>query len=227
MIKVKLKGRLGLEFGEEWELDAKTPVEAFHAINMNTDGRFVRYLEETIREKNISYSFIVGNLDVKDEKDIILLQGPCGKEDVVVIPCIGGAGPATPFIVQLVVAIIMAVVSAMLAPSPDVNLGSSSDDARKDSYLFSGGPQPAKQGKPVPLGYGKMIVYPMPISVKYEYSSESFGNTSTGWYSDGVLSGDDAGYGGGYNYWGSYGGYFGGFDTNDNYVEVGEFDYLD
>jgi len=200
MTKIHLKGRLGQEFGELWELDIKTPKEALHAINMNTEGRFVRYLDDTFREKQVGYAFTVGGLVVNKESTS-LLEGPCGQEEIIITPIVGGAGGTeilVAIVVNLIVGIILAVVSAMMAPSPTVDLGSNSDAARKDSYLFSGGPQPAKQGKPIPVGYGRMIVYPIAISVQYEYSSQSFGNAPSDW-----VTPDSS-----YNSWGGAGGYY-------------------
>lgn len=200
MVKVHLKGRLGQEFGPLWELDVRTPKEALHAINVNTDGRFIRYLDDTFRNKQIGYAFMVGDL-VVDKESSHLLEGPCGtKEDIVITPIVGGAF-GTEFLValaiNLIVSVVLAVVSSMLAPSPNVDLGSNSDVARKDSYLFSGGPQPARQGKPVPVGYGRMIVYPIAISVQYEYSSVGQGVQPSNFVNNGN-----------YNDWGSSGGYY-------------------
>lgn len=208
LTKIRLKGRLGQEFGELWELDVKTPREALHAININTDGRFVKYIDDSAREKQITYAFMVGDQLVDDKDKLILLEGPHGTtEEIVVTPIIGGSGGiTTAIIVNLVVALITAVVSALLAPSPAVDLGSNNDTARKDSYLFSGGPQPAKQGKPVPVGYGRMIVYPIAISVQYEYSSVGGGSPPAGFVNNGTS----------YNNWGSAGGYYNQDSTSVN-----------
>jgi predicted phage tail protein len=198
MTNVYLKGRLGLEFGEHWKLEVKTPKEALHAIDVNTDGRFLRYMDRTSRDKQVGYAFMVGDQVVDTREKVILIEGPIGKtEDIVITPVVGGNYGFTGLIINLVIAVISAVVSSMLAPSPNVDLGSNSDSARKDSYLFSGGPQPARQGKPVPVGYGRMIIYPIAISVQYDYSQVSFGNSAT----EGISSND-------YNSWGGSGGYY-------------------
>lgn len=209
LTKVRLKGRLGQEFGEVWELNVRTPKEAFHALNMNTDGRFLRYIDETSRTKQINYGVRVGNLIVNKE-NTVLLEGPHGsKEEIVVYPILGGSGGiTTAIIIDLVVSLITAVISSLLAPSPNVDLGSNNDTARKDSYLFSGGPQPAKQGKPVPVGYGRMIVSPMSISVQYEYNNVGQGTPPAAFVSGG---------GGNYNDWGHAGGYF---NYDQNSVDV-------
>jgi predicted phage tail protein len=200
MVKVHLKGRLGQEFTPLWELDVKTPKEALHAINVNTDGRFIRYIEET-NKKNLTYAFMIGDIAIDTPELVNLFEGPASEfEDIVITPVVGGSF-GTEFLVALVVnliiSVVLAVVSAMLAPSPNIDMGSNSDTARKDSYLFSGGPQPARQGKPVPVGYGRMIVYPIAISVQYEYSSQGFGNQPSEYIP-----------GGSYNDWGSSGGYY-------------------
>ena len=170
MTKVKLRGRLGKEFGKEWNLDVKTPKEALHAINVNTDGKFLEYIQNSSRNNSVSYTFVVGQEKIDTTEKTQLIEGPHGGEDIVITPIIGGAGGVVTLIVSIVVAVVLTVVSAMLAPSPSIDLGSSNDAARKDSYLFSGGPQPAKQGKPIPVGYGRMIIYPIPISIQYEYN---------------------------------------------------------
>ncbi len=200
LTKIHLKGRLGQEFGELWELDVKTPREALHAINVNTEGRFVKYIDDTAKNKQITYSFIVGEQLINDKDKLILLQGPHGtREEIVITPIIGGSGGiTTAIVVDLIVSLITAVVSSLMAPSPSVDLGSNNDTARKDSYLFSGGPQPSKQGKPVPVGYGRMIVYPIPISVQYEYSSVGTGTPPSVFPDNGSS----------YNNWGASGGYY-------------------
>src|SRR6478736_3549133 len=104
MTKIHLRGKLGKEFGPLWELDVKTPKEALFAINMNTDGRFIRYIDETQRDKQISYSFVIGDQTVEKKEDLILLEGPVGAtEDIYITPVIGGAGTiVTAIIINLV-----------------------------------------------------------------------------------------------------------------------------
>ena len=173
MIKVNLKGRLGLEFGKLWELDVKTPKEAFHAINVNTDGRFLKYLDDTSRN-NVSYSVIIGDLTLDSKESVSLLEGPVSKyEEITVTPVIGGAWNfVIKIIIEIIIAVVLSYVSSLLSSSPKTENG---DDIQKESYLFSGGPQPARQGKPIPVGYGRMIVYPIAISVQYDYSTVGSG----------------------------------------------------
>ena len=179
MNKVILKGRLGRELGKNWEFDIKTPKEAIAALNVNTDGRFSRYIIETLRSKNVSYVIYVGGVNASTPENRALLDGPCGKEEIHIVPTLHGAMGTEAFwinlLIQVAVAVALTFVSMALSPSPKVDLGSSDDAARRDSYLFSGGPQPAKQGKPVPVGYGRMIIYPTPISVQYIYNNKQLG----------------------------------------------------
>ena len=170
MSKIYLHGRLGRKFGREWELKVKTIREMVCAFNANTKNEFCKYLLETA-EKGIDYNFVIGeDIILNDREDVGLIDGPIGGEDVHIFPIVKGKGiDPVSLLIQLVVAIVMAVVSALMAPDPQVDFGKSSDSARKDSYLFSGGLQPAKQGKPLPVGYGEMIIHPIPISVRFVY----------------------------------------------------------
>lgn len=183
MNKIILKGRLGREFGKIWELNVKTPKEAINALNVNTDGRFSRYIFDSLQTKKVSYVVYVGGINASAPENHGLMEGPCGKEDIVITPTISGAFGTEAFWIALLINVLVGValtfVSMALAPSPQVDLGSGNDSGRRDSYLFSGGPQPAKQGKPVPVGYGRMIIYPTPISAQYIYNNKSLGITPT------------------------------------------------
>lgn len=177
MIKVNLKGRLGLEFGKLWELDVKTPKEALHAINVNTDGRFIKYLDDSSRN-NVAYSIVIGNITLDTKELTSLLEGPVSKyEEITITPVIGGAWAyVIKIVIEIVIAVVLSYVSMLLSASPNTDSG---EDVQKESYLFSGGPQPARQGKPVPVGYGRMIVYPIAISVQYDYSCVGSGAYSS------------------------------------------------
>ena len=58
----------------------------------------------------------------------------------------------------------MAGITQLLAPGPE------SDGDKNDSYLFSGPSNNGKQGLPVPILYGELIVGGMPISSFYSNS---------------------------------------------------------
>ena len=55
-------------------------------------------------------------------------------------------------------------ITQLLAPGPE------SDGDKNDSYLFSGPSNNGKQGLPVPILYGELIVGGMPISSFYSNS---------------------------------------------------------
>lgn len=171
MTKIFLNGRLGQVFGKEWSLSVRTPKEALRAIDANTNGKFFSYLIESAKTKNVSYSILIGDLEVKSKDDLVLFNGPIGKNEAIIItPVIGGKFDGG-FLVSLLISLVVGVALTLvqMAMMPEIDMGNS--ETRRDSYLFSGGPQPAKQGKAVPIGYGRMIVPPIPISVIYDYSA--------------------------------------------------------
>lgn len=165
MRKIILRGRLGRKFGKVWNLDVKTVKDVFAAIDANTNGEFCQYILDTINSKNIAYKIVIGG-SILDNKEGILVN--FGNQDMEIVPCgvIKGIDPVT-LLVYVAVSIVLTVISMLLAPTPQINTGT--DNGRKDAYLFSGGPNPARQGKPVPIGYGEMMVYPITISANYEY----------------------------------------------------------
>ena len=173
MVKVILHGKLGKVFKPKWDLDVKTPREALRALEANTSGEFTRYLISTMKDKNIGYKFVVDGYKIIDQADLTLMNKPLdGTNTIEVIPVIGGSG-LTVILIQIAISVVLSIVSALLAPSPKVNLGTggSGESARKESFLFSGKDATAKQGNPVPIGYGRMMVPPQTISVEYVYNN--------------------------------------------------------
>lgn len=177
MINIKLHGKLGKELGKTWCFDAKTPNEALRAINVNTDNRLRKYLIES-KENNIAYKFSIEDNIIDSKDKIKLLDGPISKEKTLhVWPVVGGYTPD--LFVQIIIAVVLAAVSMILAPTPSIDTGKSNDEVRKDSYLFSGRPTPAKQGMPIPVGYGEMIVFPILVNARYVYDEVESSDNST------------------------------------------------
>lgn len=191
MVKVKLHGKLGKEFKKEWSLDVKSGSEALKAIDVNTNHRFSNYILETLQKKDISYIFIVNGYQLSCKEDKALLLSDLGDGDQIdVIPEIGGfTGVFETFVFNLIIAIFFQVVSNILAKDPRINTGKNSDDARKESFLFSSQARTVQQGLPVPLGYGRMLVSPYLVSVEYRYDDTGSGG---GTYNPG-FTGDGGG----------------------------------
>lgn len=167
MAKVYLRGKLGKVFGKEFDLDVETPKEAIQALTINTRGRFIDYIRDTYLDKKISYKMFVNNYEIKDYLDKSILNKKIGKDDVITfMPKIGGA--STDIWVALIISAITTVVSALLAPNPLVDLGSGGGEENQ-SFLFDGNARTVRQGSPVPLGYGRMVVPGQLISLEYFY----------------------------------------------------------
>lgn len=179
MVNVQIHGKLGKELGRDWKLHAKTPNEALRAININTDGKLKDRLVNSKSNETI-YKFAIDD-NVIDSKDKLgLLDGPISQNKILhVWPVVGGSGVDPVSIgIYIAISVVTTAISMILAPSPEIDTGKSSDDVRKDSYLFSGRPTPAKQGMPIPLGYGEMIVYPILVNARYVYDHAKISNPS-------------------------------------------------
>lgn len=176
MIKVYLYGHLAKKFGKLHYLTIRTPAEAIRALEANFKG-----FKQAILDKKIAgYKVIVDKQDrsTKDE-----LTYPVSNE-LKFIPIIQGSGGNGVLnivlgIVLIVVAIvsfnyelispgaalllgaqgamlIVAGVSAMLYKPPDMQT-SKDVDQNKGTY-FNGPTGMTRQGNPIPLAYGKVMV---------------------------------------------------------------------
>lgn len=172
-INVYLYGKLGKTIGKKWSFEVDTPQEALRAINVNTNDEFSDYLVDSAKNKKIPYAIYIGDEQVTKDNRRAMMERNHGNVDVKIIPALSGNVVWwVPYLIYAIIAVATAVVSAMLIKTPDIDLGSGDDSRRKDSYLFSGGPQPAKQGKPVPVGYGRILIYPIVASAEYIYAME-------------------------------------------------------
>ena len=175
MIKVRLYGHLAKKFGKLHYLTIRTPAEAIRALEANFKG-----FKQAILDKKIAgYKVIVDKQDrsTKDE-----LTYPVSNE-LKFIPIIQGSGGSTFNIVLGIVLIVVAIVSfnyeligagtalllgaqgamlivagvsAMLYKPPDMQT-SKDVDQNKGTY-FNGPTGMTRQGNPIPLAYGKVMV---------------------------------------------------------------------
>ena len=86
MTNVYLTGKLGQIFGKKWVLDIKSPAEAVRAINANTKGKFVEYLE---KNKNKYYKVALQKKDnlINPEE----IRNRSGNNDIYIMPTIKGS----------------------------------------------------------------------------------------------------------------------------------------
>ena len=178
MIKVKLYGKLRKFVGQkEFDLDIKSPKEAFSFLIHNFDG-----LKQHMKEQE--YCVMAG--DIRITEDLLDLQT---KNEIKIIPVVHGefffilagigalAGSAaigaTIFgsaILATVVSTTLSVVGVsllsqgiteLLTPTPTALTASgmdSQDPAALASFNFTGLTNVSKQGVPIPIVYGEVMV---------------------------------------------------------------------
>ena len=168
MKKVYLYGKLGKRFGEKWELDVGSPIEAMSAIDANTDG-FIEYLQSKELD-GVRYSFKKKGSNEYFRKEEIDKNT---KEDIIISPVAQGAG--------MVMGMAMSFGTSFLSGwIQNKMLGKKERDtsilqAQTKSYIYRGVENVTEQGSNVPLGYGKMKVGSKVISNSinnYEYDAD-------------------------------------------------------
>ena len=156
MKKVKLHGKIGKEFGEEWDLEVDSAVEALRAIEANT-GRFFHYLSHN-KNENKTFSFVVDDGEHKiNNKEDLLTKIPKKYKELHIIPNAEGAFQA--FIIPLVVSLATGFIMRSLFKPPKQE-----EEKQTRSFLFSGPENVAQQGLPVPLGYGRLLTGSVVVS---------------------------------------------------------------
>jgi predicted phage tail protein len=185
MITVILRGKLGERFGRKWELYAKTPAEALHAIDI-LKGGFFNYISELEAEMQ-GYHVQVGQRTIGEE---MLTFGFAG-ETVTITPLLQGAD--TKGILQIVAGValiavglvmmyyqipfganvallglglVLGGVARMLMHAPNQTTGN--QDPHKSSYIFTGAVNTIQQGECVPVAYGMPITGSAVVSAGME-----------------------------------------------------------
>lgn len=189
-VKIHLGGHLGRLFGAEWELFVSSPAEAIRAIDANLKGALKEYL--MTKGHNRFYRIALGNRkNGLDEEDI---KGPCGQQDIYVLPVVKGRNSGLGKVLAGIVLIGLAFASggislastgflggfastaAILGGSlllggitqilaPTPNFNQDSQGESRGSNIFQGNAVAVSQGGAVGLAYGRIAVTPMPISL--------------------------------------------------------------
>lgn len=182
MKKIRLQGELARLFGAEWNLDVRTPAEAFRAIEANKPGIRAFMIESAA--KGVGYRVLLD----EDAMQASRLTDPFGREVMTVVPVIAGAGKdglmgivlgaaliwasgglATTAIIgsmsmssiagSVGLSLVLGGVAQMLAGTPQAPSNQDANIAEgKASYFFSGPVNVTRQGNPVPIGYGTLYV---------------------------------------------------------------------
>jgi len=178
---IYLKGKMGKLFGEHWRLNASTVREAMNGIDVQRDGKLKQYLIDCT-EKGIEFTVQRG----EDFLEYDNLQMELGNDDLIITPLPVGAGKTAGRIKAIVgIALIVIGVLALMSGNPILAVGAyyliaggallasigivemltpNTPSNSPDGYLFNGPESSVKQGIPVPLCYGELIVGGAPIN---------------------------------------------------------------
>jgi predicted phage tail protein len=179
--KIRLYGQLAKFIGQRvLEADVETAAEAVRFLVTNWPE-----LERHMADQY--YRVSVGKYDLAAEE----LHDPAGQQDIKIVPVVAGAGdfgkillgavllvasifiPATAQIAGIFlkaavanigVVMVLGGVAQLLSPVPKLPQGSDSPDDPRRSFSFSGIQQTSRQGVPVPVVYGEMLVGSVVIS---------------------------------------------------------------
>ena len=201
---IYLQGKMGELFGDVWSLNATTVAECMHGIDCQREGRLKQYLLDCT-EKGIKFTVQRG----KELLDYDNLQMDLGEDDLIISPVPAGSGNK---LLKVIVGFALMVIGAWLVMmggwialaagmavgmvgSTLLNQGVAEYMAPKkpgekgDAFLFDGPVNTTKQGVPVPLAYGQLLVGGATISFGFtddEVTSASgftFSNSTGGTYS--------------------------------------------
>lgn len=180
---IYLNGKMGELFGEVWKLNAATVAECMHGIDCQREGKLKKYLLDCT-EQGIMFTVQRG----KEFLDYDNLQMNLAEDDLIITPVpAGSANKLLKVIVGFALMYLGAALAAgMLGPggwvglaagmavgmvgSALLNSGMAEYMAPKkgmeqgDAFLFDGPVNNTKQGIPVPLAYGQLMVGGTPIA---------------------------------------------------------------
>jgi len=178
-VKIFLGGKLGKRFGSEWNLYVGSPAEAIRAINANTKGAFLRYIEKVGLDKY--YKIAINS--TRNRLDSNELTKEREMETLYISPIIKGRGAVARIIIGVVLVIVGAFTSLwggtalvvvglglivggviqLLTPIPTPPRDKSDTQVATSKLL--GAPNSVSQGSALPIVYGRGIVPSRPISV--------------------------------------------------------------
>jgi predicted phage tail protein len=182
---IYLNGKMGELFGEVWKLNAATVAECMHGIDCQREGKLKQYLMDCT-EKGIKFTVQRG----KELLDYDNLQMNLGEDDLIISPVPAGSGNKllkviVGFALMVTAAYLMAtgnfegaagvlkfaklmavgmVGSALLNSGMAEYMAPKKPGEQGDAFLFDGPVNTTKQGVPVPLAYGQLMVGGTPIA---------------------------------------------------------------
>jgi predicted phage tail protein len=180
--KIKLYGRLAKFIGKRvLEADVSSAAEAVRFLLAN-------WPELERHMANQHYRVSLGGYDLGEDE----LHDPAGKQPIKFVPVVTGAGAvgriiagaaliALSFVIiplgiaaagagiatmvgGIGASLVLGGVAQLLTPTPTLSLGTDSPNDPRKSYSFSGIQNTSRQGTPVPIVYGEMLVGSVVIS---------------------------------------------------------------
>lgn len=192
MQKVILVGELA-KFGEVWHTQCKDIASIIKLISCQAEG-FRKYLIDSY-DAGLNVEIVKGGellvdprellMNVKSE-DIIITLCPSGNKSkalrifTAIVLFATGYGALDPgflqsFLFATATNLALSVVSEMLAPGPEsVNKRNPIEGDEVADKLFDGPANVSKQGVPIPLLYGELIVGGASISAEFYQVPDSF-----------------------------------------------------
>lgn len=150
MVNIKLHGIFEKYIKTDWKLNVKTVLEAFRAIEANTN----KFVNGLISISDISSHFLIYVDDKLISREY--LDSPILKKDskIEVVPVISGSDVS--YIIYAIVVILIStavsyLVTKLLTPKAP-------QDRRNVSSLFSGYENVVSRGVAIPFGYGRLRV---------------------------------------------------------------------
>lgn len=192
---IYLKGKMGKLFGEHWKLNAATVQEAMHGIDVQRQNKLTKYLVECT-EKGILFHVQKG----KELLDYTNLGTSLGEEDLIITPIPAGAKSGLVKALIGLALIFTAIFAPQLLPAflsgvggklavlfvgsllmmqgiTDLMTPKKASEAG-DGYFFDGPVNTVKQGVPVPLLYGRLIVGGSPMNFAFLEGDMNMGNNN-------------------------------------------------
>lgn len=177
MIKVIFKGVLEKKFGKELNFMCRNINEVMRAIESNRKSfrKFIFKMERDLGQifcvlrNGIKTNYEDWNKKLEDGDEIVLMPVVCGAASLNkilggILVVIGIILVAFQFSAPLGYALIATGLSMLLTPTPKPQAQQQTTSAGLNSYLFGGRLNNARQGGPVPLGYGRLKIGSIVVS---------------------------------------------------------------
>ena len=196
---IYLKGKMGKLFGDHWTLNAATVQEAMHGIDVQRENKLTKYLTECT-EAGIEFYVQKGEEVLGYDN----LNMELGKDDLIITPVPAGAGSFGDGL-KTIIGIALLIIGIM-NPAWLVTMGGAYAtylqlavllagslltmrgvtglmtplDASEagEGYFFDGPTNTVKQGIPVPLLYGELIVGGSPMNFSFLDGDMNIGSHS-------------------------------------------------